>query len=86
LHDVTQPDDLSHWRWVVDEPEDFAFISRVYEALYPTNPAFTTEDVLRLLRERPDIAATMGRAKTNEGYEKSLAADAAYLAGRKENT
>jgi spore coat polysaccharide biosynthesis protein SpsF len=86
LHDVTQPNDLSHWRWVVDEPEDFAFITRIYEALYPANPAFTTADVLGLLRERPDIAAMMGRAKTNEGYEKSLAADAAYLADHKEQT
>jgi spore coat polysaccharide biosynthesis protein SpsF len=86
LGGLNQADDLSHWRWVVDEPADFAFISRIYEALYPTNPAFTTADVLKLLRENPDIAALMGRAKTNEGYEKSLAADAAYLAGHKEKT
>jgi len=86
LGSLSQAHDLSHWRWVVDEPDDFAFISRIYEALYPTKPAFTTADVLRLLSERPEIAAMMGRAKTNEGYEKSLAADAAYLADHKEQT
>jgi spore coat polysaccharide biosynthesis protein SpsF len=86
LGGLSQANDLSHWRWVVDEPADLAFISRIYEALYPANPAFTTADVLSLLRERPDVAAMMGRAKTNEGYEKSLAADAAYLADHKENT
>ena len=75
-----QPSDLSHLRWVVDEPEDFAFIAAVYEALYPTNPAFTTADVLTLLEARPDIAAKMGHAPTNEGYQRSLAADAAFLA------
>jgi spore coat polysaccharide biosynthesis protein SpsF len=86
LGGLSQAHDLSHWRWVVDEPADLAFIGRIYDALYPTKPAFTTADVLRLLRERPDIAEMMGRAKTNEGYEKSLAADAAYLAGHKEQT
>lgn len=34
------------YRWTVDTPEDFAFVSAVYEALYPANPAFTTDDVL----------------------------------------
>jgi spore coat polysaccharide biosynthesis protein SpsF len=37
---------LSHLRWTVDTPEDFAFASRVYETLYPTDPAFTTQRIL----------------------------------------
>lgn len=40
--------DLSHHRWTVDTPADFEFVTRVYERLYPNNPAFTTEDVLGL--------------------------------------
>lgn len=86
LGNLAQDDDLSHLRWVVDEPEDFAFISAVYEALYPADPAFTTGDVLALLQRRPDIAALMGQAPTNEGYQRSLAADAAVLAARKGKT
>jgi spore coat polysaccharide biosynthesis protein SpsF len=81
-----RPSDLSSLRWVVDEPEDFAFVSAVYEALYPAGPAFTAGDVLALLERRPDIAAKMGRAPTNEGYQRSLAADAATLAARKGKT
>ncbi len=34
------------YRWTVDTPEDFAFVTKVYAALYPANPAFTSEDVL----------------------------------------
>lgn len=34
------------YRWTVDTPEDFAFVSAVYADLYPANPAFTSEDVL----------------------------------------
>ncbi len=81
--DLVRPQDLSNQRWVVDDPQDFAFVSAIYEALYPENPAFTTVDILALLERRPDIAAMMGHAPTNEGYQRSLAADAAVLAARK---
>lgn len=42
------------YRWTVDTPEDFAFVSDVYAALYPSNPAFTTEDILAWQAEHPD--------------------------------
>src|SRR6185312_11334801 len=42
------------YRWTVDTPEDFAFVTRVYEALYPANPAFTSEDVLDWQAANPD--------------------------------
>ncbi len=84
--DLMQPQDLSSQRWVVDDPEDFVFITAIYEALYPENPTFTTTDILALLERRPDIAALMGHSPTNEGYQRSLAADAAVLAARKGKT
>ncbi len=83
LGNLAQPTDLSHLRWVVDEPADLAFVSAVYAALYPDKPAFETSDIVALLAQRPDIAGMMGRAPTNEGYQRSLAADAASLAARK---
>jgi spore coat polysaccharide biosynthesis protein SpsF len=51
---------MSH-RWTIDYPEDYAFVRRVYEALYPQNPAFGIDDILALLAERPAIAATNAR-------------------------
>jgi spore coat polysaccharide biosynthesis protein SpsF len=47
---------MSH-RWTLDYPDDYRFIRRVYEELYPINPAFGLEDVLDLLEARPEIAA-----------------------------
>lgn len=47
---------LSH-RWTLDYPEDYAFIRRVYEALYPANPEFGLWDVLDWLEAEPEIAA-----------------------------
>src|SRR5262245_307871 len=83
LGNLEQPTDLSGLRWVVDDPEDFAFISAIYEVLYPNNAAFSTDDILDLLTRRPDIASMMSNVPTNEGYQRSLAADAAFLAARK---
>lgn len=48
LADLVQAADESHLRWTVDTPEDYAFVERVYAALYPANPAFTSDDVKAL--------------------------------------
>ena len=48
------------------------------------DPGFTTEDVLRLLEARPELAARPDAQARNEGYRRSLAADAppAFPVGR----
>ena len=67
--------DLSHHRWTVDEPEDFELVRRIYEELYPSNPAFTAKDVLALLERKPELMAINRRFTRNEGYTSSLAKD-----------
>ncbi len=67
--------DLSHMRWTVDEPEDFELIRQIYEALYPTNPAFTTLDILALLAAKPELLELNRKFRRNEGLERSLAKD-----------
>jgi spore coat polysaccharide biosynthesis protein SpsF len=47
------------YRWTVDTPEDFAFVTAVYAALYPTKPDFTSDDVLAWQDAHP------GRAPLN---------------------
>jgi spore coat polysaccharide biosynthesis protein SpsF len=47
---------MSH-RFTIDYAADYDFIKAVYEALYPTNAAFSLDDVLTLLKQRPDIYA-----------------------------
>lgn len=42
-------------RWTVDRPDDLEFVRAVYEALYPENPAFTSDDVRAFVRSRPDL-------------------------------
>jgi spore coat polysaccharide biosynthesis protein SpsF len=43
-------------RWTVDYPHDYAFVAAVYDALYPMNRAFTSDDVRAFLRTREDLA------------------------------
>jgi spore coat polysaccharide biosynthesis protein SpsF len=64
LQAVTQQPDRSDLRWTVDEPEDFAFAERVYQALYPANPAFRQADVLALLEREPGLRRTEPDAGT----------------------
>ncbi|MGE4157478.1 MAG: hypothetical protein AB7F75_00090 [Planctomycetota bacterium] len=41
-------------RWCLDYPEDEIFFRRIFESLYPQNPAFTTDDVLAYLNDHPE--------------------------------
>lgn len=66
---------LGNERWTVDEPEDFRFISEVYERLYPAKPDFTLKDVLNLLGRYPELRSINQGFERNEGLLKSLKED-----------
>jgi len=42
-------------RWTIDYEEDFLFIKKVFGSLYTEGEVFHMEDVLRLLKEHPEI-------------------------------
>ena len=72
---IENAEDLSAERWTVDEPEDFAFITRIYEALYPAHPAFGMADVLAYLATHPACRRMNAGIERNEGLAKSLRED-----------
>ena len=80
IHHVRNDRDLSHLRWTVDEPRDFALVKAVYEALYPSKPDFGFADVLALIESRPELATLNIDIRRNEGLAKSLAAEQSPLA------
>lgn len=45
---------MSH-RFTIDYPEDYEFIKKVFEELYPQNVNFSCDDILALLELKPDI-------------------------------
>lgn len=57
LGKVEAPEELNHpdWRWTLDTKEDFNFIKKIYESLYPVKKYFNSYDILRLLKENPRI-------------------------------
>jgi spore coat polysaccharide biosynthesis protein SpsF len=73
LHNVAAERDLSALRWTVDEPADFELVEAIYRALYPSNPAFTTAEVLDFLRDNPRWIAHNTHHARNEGLAKSIA-------------
>ncbi len=63
LQGFEQAGDEGEVRWTVDLPEDLEFASAVYDALYPQDPAFTTDAVRRLIAERPELANAGGHRR-----------------------
>ena len=49
-------------RFTIDYKEDYQFIKRVYDELYNQNPRFSLNDILALLKQKPEIK------KINEMY------------------
>jgi glutamate-1-semialdehyde 2,1-aminomutase/spore coat polysaccharide biosynthesis protein SpsF len=58
-------------RWTVDHPADLEFVRAVYSA-FGGRTDFRYQEVMQLLKERPELAATQTDAITNEGYYRSL--------------
>ena len=68
-------ENLSHFRWTVDEPEDFELICEIYDNLYPINPDFTTDDILNFLDHNPQLIKINNNILRNEGLAKSRTKD-----------
>lgn len=45
---------MSH-RFTLDYPEDYQFIKKVFEHLYPISPSFSLLDILQLLEDKPEL-------------------------------
>ena len=63
LGGLEQAADEGEVRWTVDRPDDYEFVSAVYEALYASNPAFSSDDVRALIKARPELAMLGGERR-----------------------
>ena len=75
LKNVRNNTDLGKKRWTLDRIEDFKFIKTVLETLYPVNPYFSMQDILRLLERNPLLEIINKNVTSGEGYLKSLQED-----------
>ncbi len=72
---------LSSLRWTLDEPQDFELLSLIFDELYTPERIFYTHDVMRLLIRRPELKEINSSIVRNEGYIKSLLAEAGEANG-----
>lgn len=68
-------ENLSQKRWTLDNAEDLEFLRQVYKHLYLKYPLFGMNDVLRLIKEKPEIEQINRHIVRNAGYMKSLRED-----------
>jgi len=54
------PTDAATLRLTVDTPEDYALVTRIYEALYPDNPCFGMTEILALFAAQPELREING--------------------------
>ncbi len=69
------PERLGHLRWTVDEPADLELVRRIYGWFQGKKDMFFMEDVLKLLRQRPELMEINRGIQRNEGYQRSLRED-----------
>jgi len=67
--------DLSAKRWTLDRKEDLELIKGIFEALYPVNPNFGMDDILKFLQDNPHLESANKDIVRNEGYLRSLKED-----------
>lgn len=65
----------STMHWSVDTEQDFAFMTNIFEKLYPVNPSFSKDDILALLAEQPELLEINKGGTGYEGLAKSLKID-----------
>ncbi|MCS7308185.1 MAG: aminotransferase, partial [Aquificaceae bacterium] len=75
-------EDLSHIHLSLDYPEDLVVIERVIKALGGRED-FTYWDVVKLIKENPEVIKREKEIIPNEGYFKSLEEDKEFIRGLK---
>ncbi|MDD2655133.1 MAG: glycosyltransferase family protein [Candidatus ainarchaeum sp.] len=63
-------EDLSRLRWTIDTEEDLGMARAVYKELYMEGGVFLTADILRLIKEHPEIALMNSGVKRSAMYER----------------
>jgi len=64
--------DLGHLRWTLDEDRDYELLKQIYGELYVADSLFVTDDILNLLKRRPELSEINSQITRNAGYLKSL--------------
>lgn len=67
---LTNQDNISFLRWTVDTEKDLAMTREVYRNLYKPHRKFMIDDILELIKRRPEIADINRNEKRSILYER----------------
>jgi spore coat polysaccharide biosynthesis protein SpsF len=70
-----QEKDYSHLRWTIDYECDFEMTKKIYDHLYDKKHIFLQDDILKLVKEHPEIAEMNSHIKRREGVNKTKTND-----------
>ena len=68
---------FGNYRWTVDEPEDFRVVERIYKYFMSSDikENFSYKDILKFMKENPEVGEINKMYTRNEGLEKSIKED-----------
>ena len=81
IFNIENKEDISNYRWVVDERNDFELVKEIVSKI-KTSPILM-RDILQLLKSEPNLKKININNIPNEGYFKSLKDDGKFLKSKK---
>jgi spore coat polysaccharide biosynthesis protein SpsF (cytidylyltransferase family) len=76
INNVVNKEDLSFYRWTLDQAEDLEFIQKIHKKFEEIHmDEFYMQDIIELLHKYPELANINSGIKRNEGYAKSVNED-----------
>jgi spore coat polysaccharide biosynthesis protein SpsF len=70
-----QEKNFSYLRWTIDYECDYEMTIRIYDYLYDKKHIFLQKDILKLLKDHPEISEMNSHIKRKEGVNKTKAND-----------
>jgi spore coat polysaccharide biosynthesis protein SpsF (cytidylyltransferase family) len=74
IFNFAHSENISHLRWTIDYEEDLEFVRHICRKLDNSN-SFLMKDVMKVLKENPEITKKQKNVIRNEGYMKSVNED-----------
>ncbi|MBM4452976.1 MAG: acylneuraminate cytidylyltransferase [Chloroflexi bacterium] len=72
LANLENSEDLSHMRWTVDYQDDLDFVREIYQRLYREDSVFLMPDILKLLKEHPELMKINRSHVGKDTYKEAL--------------
>lgn len=77
IFNFVNDENLSHFRWTVDEKKDLKLVRKIYSLMKP-NENFNYKQILKIISKNPSLTKINNEIQRNEGYLISLRKDKSF--------